>query len=235
MKLITFIFLFFAIVPLVMKCSFNFGNFVLLVLSLCFYLLSIEIPMWLEVMIIIGLVLFFIVVVHISYKMLSVLSKKPEKNETVILLGCGVYGTRPSLALIERMETAMSYMKHNDSICIVSGGQGRLEDISEAEVMYAYMTKHGIQASRIKQENKSRSTEENILFSKRIMEENHLNNKAVIVTQSYHMYRASLICEKYGLEFYGLSAKSKWYALPIYWIREVCAITYLTYLKKSTK
>lgn len=232
MKIIAFIFLFFAIIPLVMKCSFNFGNFVLLVLSCCFYLLSIEILIEIKVMIIIGLILFLLLVIHISLKMLSVLSKKTERNETVIILGCGVYGTRPSLALIERMETAMSYMKHNDSVCIVSGGQGRLEDISEAEAMYTYMTKHGIQASRIKQENKSTSTEENILFSKRIMEENHLSNAVVIVTQSYHMYRASLICEKFGLEFHALSAKSKWYALPIYWIREVCAITNLTYLKK---
>ena len=48
---------------------------------------------------------------------------------------------------------------------MVSGGQGPGEEISEAECMYRWLVAKGIEASRIYKEDKSTSTEENIIFS----------------------------------------------------------------------
>ena len=99
-------------------------------------------------------------------------TKKPQKNATLIVLGCKVYGEHASRSLRERLDAALIYLEENpDSRCIVSGGMGEGEKISEAECMYRYLVKKGIDSSRIIKENKSTSTRENLRFSKKIMEE----------------------------------------------------------------
>lgn len=232
MKYVSFIFLFFAIAPLVMKCSFNVGNLGLLLLSACFYLLEMHV---LTPVIIILLIVSGVIFCVNSYRMLKAIHSKPKGDETLIVLGCGVYGTKPSLALIERMNKAIKFLKQNDVKCIVSGGQGRLEDISEAKAMFTYMTQQGIDSNRIYQEDKSKNTDENIRFSKKIIEEKKLNQSIALVTQNYHMYRSMRIAKKYGFNCSGIVAKSRWYATPCYWLREVLAILYIdtsAYLKK---
>lgn len=235
MKVVSIIFLFFTIAPLIMRCSFNIGNLGLLILSVCFYLLEINI-MIMRNLIVIVLAISGIIFCFNSYKMLKAISITPKGDETLIVLGCGVYGTKPSLALIERMNQAISFMRKNENVLgIVSGGQGRLEDISEAECMYSYMINQNIDNNRIYREDKSRNTDENIRYSKKIIEDNNMNNNVALVTQTYHMYRAMRIAHKYGLKSYAIRAKSRWYAVPCYWLREVIAIFYidtLAYLKK---
>jgi uncharacterized SAM-binding protein YcdF (DUF218 family) len=53
---------------------------------------------------------------------------------------------------------------------IVSGGQGSDEGIPEAEAMAAYLTERGFPAARLACEDRSRTTEENLAFSKAIMD-----------------------------------------------------------------
>ena len=76
--------------------------------------------------------------------------KKPKENATLIVLGCKVYGEHASRSLRERLDAALIYLEENpDSQCIVSGGMGEGEKISEAECMYRYLIKKGIHSSRI--------------------------------------------------------------------------------------
>ena len=52
------------------------------------------------------------------------------------MLGAGLKGDTPSLALERRLEKAAEYMnKNGNAIAIVSGGQGKGETISEAQAM----------------------------------------------------------------------------------------------------
>ena len=52
------------------------------------------------------------------------------------MLGAGLKGDTPSLALERRLEKAAEYMnKNGNAIAIVSGGQGKGETISEAKAM----------------------------------------------------------------------------------------------------
>ena len=118
-------------------------------------------------------------------------AKKPQENATLIVLGCKVYGEHASRSLRERLDAALIYLEENpNSQCIVSGGMGEGEKISEAECMYRYLTKKGINSSRIIKEDKSTSTRENLRFSKKIMEEKGLGNNIAIATSEYHQYRA---------------------------------------------
>ena len=70
--------------------------------------------------------------------------KMSATDSTVVVLGCQVKGEAPSLTLTERLDAAYDYLcSHPDAACILSGGQGDDEKISEAECMYRYLTKKG--------------------------------------------------------------------------------------------
>ena len=156
---------------------------------------------------------------------ISANTKAPAKNATAVVLGCRVYGERASLSLVERLEAAQKYLEENsDAVCVVSGGQGPGEDISEAECMYRWLVAKGIDEKRIYKEDKSTSTEENIAFSKEVIKENGLNENIAIVTSEYHSYRASVIAQKNGLAYGTAQGQTAIWLFPTYYIRELYAI-----------
>ena len=148
----------------------------------------------------------------------------------IIVLGAGVNGTVPSLTLRERIDAAYDYLTaHPDTICIVSGGQGRNEDISEAACMYRELTEMGIDPERIWMEDKSTSTAENLDFTLALIEEktgtrpSHLG----IVSSEYHLYRAGLMAADRGLTNTGIPATTSWLSLRVnYFLREIVAVWY---------
>lgn len=162
-----------------------------------------------------------------SVFMFSATQKEPQENAVLIVLGCRVYGERASLSLEERLKAALAYLnEHEEAVCIVSGGQGNGEDISEAECMYRYLLEHGIDASRIYKEGRSTSTRENLLYSKQIIEENGWEPKIAIATNEYHMYRAGRVAKALGMDYGAVCGKSAWWMFPTHYVRELYAILY---------
>jgi len=148
----------------------------------------------------------------------------------IIVLGALVRGEEPSLAMVERTQAALDYLNaHPDTVAIVSGGQGELEDISEAEAMRRWLSEHGVSSSRIILEDKSTSTEENLKNSFEIIESrgDDPSDAAAIVTSEYHIYRAKLIGEKLGVELGAISAHTTYPSIMLnYFIREAFGVTY---------
>lgn len=148
----------------------------------------------------------------------------------IIVLGAGVNGTVPSLTLRERINAAYEYLSaHPDTICVVSGGQGPNEDISEAACMYRELTEMGIDENRIWMECESTSTIENLEFTLALIEKqtgirpDHLG----IVSSEYHLYRAGLMAADRGLTSTGIPATTSWLSLRInYFLREIVAVWY---------
>lgn len=152
----------------------------------------------------------------------------------VIVLGAGVNGTVPSLSLRYRLDAAYDYLTANpDAICIVSGGQGPGEDITEAACMYADLTAHGIAPERIWLEDAATNTRENIANSLSLIEEKTgvRPESAGIISSEYHLYRAGMFASEQGLEMVGIPAKTRWVSLRInYFLREIVAVWYYTLL-----
>jgi uncharacterized SAM-binding protein YcdF (DUF218 family) len=138
----------------------------------------------------------------------------------IIILGAQVRGTRITKTLKKRLDTAVTYLKENsDTVAIVSGGKGMGEDISEAEAMKKYLIEKGISDARIKMEDKSTNTNENIRFSKDII--NNPSAEVAVVTNGFHVYRATEIAKKQGIsQIQGLSAPSDKRLLINYYVRE---------------
>lgn len=152
-------------------------------------------------------------------------NSNPDKNaDYVIVLGAQVKGTVPSKALTSRLDTASQYLKDNpDTKVIVSGGQGKGEDISEALAMKNYLVSMGTEASRIIMEDKSTNTEENIRFSQSSIV--NKNQHIVIVTNKFHVFRAISIAKKQGMtNVEGLGAPSDDILVIHYHVREFFAI-----------
>ncbi len=153
--------------------------------------------------------------------------KAPEPSATVVVLGCRVYGERPSRMMLARLKAAQKYLEENpESVCILSGGQGEDEDISEAECMYRELVKSGIAPSRLYKEDKSTSTRENLKFSKDIIEREGLNPSIAIATNEFHEYRAQQIAKSLGLDSGAASGATEIWVFPTYYVRELFGILY---------
>ncbi len=148
-------------------------------------------------------------------------AKKPKTESPVVVLGCKVRGTQPSLMLQRRLDAAYAYLNaHPEVPVIVCGGQGKDEEISEAQCMTEYLERKGIAKERIFREDTSVSTRENLANAKAILEREDLGLHVTIVTDSFHQYRAHLIAKDCGLTNDAVSAKTAWYLAPSYWVRE---------------
>lgn len=159
--------------------------------------------------------------------------KSPAPDSVVIVLGCEVKGTRPSRILKSRIDAAAKYLRdHPDAVCVVSGGRGEGEDISEAECMYLALTDQGIDPDRILKEDQSVSTRENLLFSRRILEEAGMGDKcdAAIVTSEFHALRAHLIGGELGFRCGTIPAGTPWWLLPTFYVRELYGVLYQLFL-----
>lgn len=233
------LFLWFAI-PFLVAGILNIGNItgmLVAIIATIYFLFQPTIHIWIEgfwaektgrvILSIIGALVSTIAVLAITETncMLNACMKKPTENATAVVLGCRVYGERASLSLVERLEAAYDYLEENpDAVCVVSGGQGSGENISEAECMYRWLVDKGIDASRIYKEEKSTSTEENIAFSREVIQKNGLNENIAIVTSEYHTYRASVIAKENGLSFGSAPGHTAIWLFPTFYVRELYAI-----------
>lgn len=151
-------------------------------------------------------------------------AKAPEGADYMIVLGAQWKSTGPSYMLRQRLDKAVEYLKDNpDTIVIVSGGQGANEPISEAEGMAGYLEAAGIGPERIRKEDKSTSTDENLDFSAKFLDKE--KDSVVLVTSNYHVFRSLKLAEKKGYEeVEGLAADSHVGMLPNNLLREFFAV-----------
>lgn len=151
--------------------------------------------------------------------------KKPEPGaDYIIVLGARVNGTKVSRNLKYRLDAALGYIKDNP-LCkvIVSGGQGKGEDITEGQAMRDYLINKGIEPERVIKEEISVNTGENLKYSMDII--GNKSAKVVIVSNNFHIYRAVKIAEKQGYKnVSGAGAKTVAFTLPNCYLREAFAV-----------
>ena len=164
-----------------------------------------------------------------SFLMIRAECHKPKEANTVLILGCKVRRDgAPTLMLKKRLDAGAAYLEqHPEVSVIVCGGQGSDEVISEAECMKNYLIQEKqIDPERIYQEDRSTSTQENFENAKEILNIHELGSQIIIVTDGYHQYRASRIADSLNLECTAVCAKTSWYLVPSYWVREWLGICY---------
>lgn len=111
-----------------------------------------------------------------------------------------------------------------DLFFIPSGGKGENEIISEAQAMKNYLLSQGIKEENILLENRSANTDENIMFSNRLIQQKDAS--VGFSTTNYHVLRAGLIATEQGLKLEGIGSKTKAYFWINAFIREFIGTLY---------
>ena len=182
-----------------------------------------KLPSWINVILAVGVGLIITLIAVLLIIIVRYSENKPEPGlDYIIVLGAQVKPDGPSVALRYRLEAAEEYLKKNpETKCIVSGGKGSNEVVSEAECMKQYLLSAGIDSARIITEDKSTTTVENIQNSKPLLFE---GAKVGVVTNDFHLYRAVFICKDQGLDdVYPIAAVSEPFYGPNNYFRESLA------------
>lgn len=165
-----------------------------------------------------------------SFIVKSMKNKIQPDLDYVIVLGAQVKGKMPSQSLRYRIEKAQEYLEKNlKTKAVLSGGQGRGEEISEARCMYEYLVERGIHPERLLLEEDSVNTMQNIVFSKKKIKTEYPQGietlRIGIVTNSFHVYRGAAIArKKLGCRVWEIPAKSNRFLLANYMLRECLGV-----------
>lgn len=144
-------------------------------------------PKWLKGVLCVGMSFFLATyIAFLSYSLATAASSKArldalpkEEQLTVMIFGCYVRGEEPGRTLTTRLDAALSLLKrYPNADCIVSGGQGSNEAISEAEAMRRYLVSRGIAEERITLEDRSTNTSENLEYTFAILTDSESDGSA---------------------------------------------------------
>ena len=165
--------------------------------------------------------------IFMLYTMFLHIVPRTRDFDYVIIHGAGLLkGDRISRLLEDRLNKAIDIYRMDPTPpkLIPSGGKGADETISEAEAMKAYLLEHDIPESDIILEDRSRTTYENLQYSKQILDAQEGRKYTALVTSNYHVYRALRYCRKIGLSCTGIGSRVAFYYWPSALIREFIAI-----------
>lgn len=164
---------------------------------------------------------------YLTVLMNSYHNSTPAENTNIILLGAKVEKNgKPSLSLRDRIEVAYNYLVENPkAVCIVTGGKGFNEPISEAQCEKDYLLEKGIEEDRIFVEDNSSNTRQNFEFALEIAKDNSLGNEFAVITQDFHMYRSMQLAKSMGITTYAVAAESDPLIYPTYYGRELLSLT----------
>ncbi len=150
-----------------------------------------------------------------------------RRFDSIIVHGCALLdGDRVSRILASRLDKALELYRRSKgrALIVVSGGQGDDETVSEAEAMRGYLLEKGVPDGQILPERFSRSTEDNLRFSRQLLDERGGGGRIALVTSNYHVYRCILLARELHMRCTGIGARVAWYYWPSAVIREFAAV-----------
>jgi uncharacterized SAM-binding protein YcdF (DUF218 family) len=123
--------------------------------------------------------------------------------DTIIVLGAAAYDARPSPVFEERIRHGLDlYRRGYAPVLLFTGGYGNGARFAESQVARRYALRHGIPESAILIEANSRTTRENLLQARQLMQEHDLH-RAIVVSDPLHMARALRLSRQIGIDAVG--------------------------------
>ena len=165
----------------------------------------------------------------ILYSILYLFIPKRKHYDFIIIHGAGLLGGEKVTPLLKRRIDKAVEAYHNSKNphikIIASGGQGVDEKISEAQAITNYLlTDTDVPRDAIVLEDQSRTTYENLLYSKKLGEKLVASPQFLFVTNDYHVFRTSTYARKLKMKGDGLGCRTAGYYIPSAFIREYVAL-----------
>ncbi|MYV54438.1 ElyC/SanA/YdcF family protein [Streptomyces sp. SID3212] len=132
-------------------------------------------------------------------------------TDVAVVFGAGLREGRPSPYLAHRLDTAAElYRTGKVRVVLVTGDNSRVE-YDEPDAMRTYLTGHGVPDGRIVSDYAGFDTWDSCARAKKIFGV----DRAVLVTQGFHVRRAVALCRSAGVDSYGVGVDERhdvtWY------------------------
>ncbi len=140
-----------------------------------------------------------------------------------LVFGAGYWPSgRLSDALADRMETAVDLYRAGKVNKLLLTGDNRVADYNEPAAMAAYARARGVPEEDLVRDYAGRRTYDSCYRAKSIFGV----ERAVLVTQAFHLPRALFTCDRLGLDVVGVVADRHRYVRGLWYeMREVAATT----------
>jgi len=124
-----------------------------------------------------------------------------ERADAIIVLGAAAYDARPSPVFEERIRHGLSLYRQGYAprLIFTGGFGGSGARFAESEVARRYALRHDIPDEAILIETHSRSTRQNLLFARELMQANGMD-KVILVSDPLHMARALRLSQELGID-----------------------------------
>jgi uncharacterized SAM-binding protein YcdF (DUF218 family) len=126
-----------------------------------------------------------------------------QQADVIVVLGAGLRRDgRPGPAIVRRGERAAQlYAEGYATVILCSGGFAINQTRSEADACREVLLENGVPEAAILLEDRSRSTEENALYTSELMQTNGWDT-LLVVSDGYHLLRTQWIFSRQGLSIY---------------------------------
>ncbi|MFH9490607.1 vancomycin high temperature exclusion protein [Streptomyces halstedii] len=121
-------------------------------------------------------------------------------QQVAVVFGAGLWQGRPSPYLAHRLDAAAElYRTGKVKVVLVTGDNSRVE-YDEPDAMRTYLTEHGVPDGRIVSDYAGFDTWDSCVRAKKIFGV----DRAVLVSQGFHIRRAIALCRSAGIDAYGV-------------------------------
>ncbi|MBZ6111972.1 MULTISPECIES: SanA/YdcF family protein [Streptomyces] len=133
------------------------------------------------------------------------------RTEVAVVFGAGLWDGEPSPYLAHRLDAAAElYRAGRIEVVLVSGDNSR-EEYDEPDAMRAYLVRHGVPGGRIVSDYAGFDTWDSCVRAKKIFGV----DRAVLISQGFHIRRAVALCQEAGVASYGVGVSDRhdvtWY------------------------
>lgn len=133
------------------------------------------------------------------------------RTDVAVVFGAGLWDEEPSPYLARRLDAAAElYRTGRIEVVLVTGDNSR-EEYDEPDAMRAYLTRHGVPDTRIVSDYAGFDTWDSCVRAKKIFGV----DRAVLISQGFHIRRAVTLCRAAGVSSYGVGVDDRhdltWY------------------------
>ncbi|MFE0422600.1 vancomycin high temperature exclusion protein [Streptomyces sp. NPDC058953] len=122
------------------------------------------------------------------------------KQDVAVVFGAGLWDGRPTPYLAHRLDTAAElYRSGKVRVVLVTGDNSR-EEYDEPDAMRTYLAGKGVPDERIVSDYAGFDTWDSCVRARKIFGV----DRAVLVTQGFHIRRALALCDSAGIDAYGV-------------------------------
>ncbi|MFI8945416.1 vancomycin high temperature exclusion protein [Streptomyces sp. NPDC053750] len=122
------------------------------------------------------------------------------RTEVAVVFGAGLWDGEPSPYLAHRLDAAAElYRAGRIEVVLVTGDNSR-EEYDEPDAMRAYLVRHGVPDGRIVSDYAGFDTWDSCVRAKKIFGV----DRAVLISQGFHIRRAVALCQEAGVVSYGV-------------------------------